>query len=73
MNKEDDGLFENSAKFLIPVNTFVESDIKVIDHYDVTGKHKSAAHRNCNIKINPNYKIPIVFQNIKKLENLILK
>ena len=67
MNKEDDGLFENFAKFSIPDNTFVESDIKVIDHYNVTGKHKSTAHRNCNIKISLNYKIPIVFQNLKKL------
>ena len=38
MNKEDDENFENSAKYWICSNTFVEGDVEVKYHYYVTGK-----------------------------------
>ena len=38
MTEEDDGDFENSNKCWICVNVYVKGDIKVRDHYHITGK-----------------------------------
>ena len=66
MTKEDDENFESSAKCWICNNPFIEGDVKVRDHCYVTGKYKGAAHRDCNINVTLNCKIPIVFHNLKK-------
>ena len=35
----------------------------------VTGKYWYSAHRGCNIKVRLNYKIPIVFHNLKSYDS----
>ena len=54
ITKEDDENFETSTKCWICDYTFVESNVKVRDHCHVTGKYRSAAHRDCNINVSLN-------------------
>ena len=67
MTKEYNEEFENSAKCWICDNDYIDTDVKVRDHCHITGKYKGSAHRDCNINIKLNHKIPIVFHKPKKL------
>ena len=59
--KEANENFESSRKCCICDNTFVAGEVKVSDYCHVT----SAAHRDCNINVNLNQKILIVFHDLK--------
>ena len=59
MTKEDNENFECSTKCWICDYVFVEDDLKVKDHCHVTRKCRGTTHRDCNINVNLNYKIPI--------------
>ena len=65
-------LFKNSTKSWICDNDYVDSDVKVRYHCQVTGEYLGSAHRDCNIKITLNHKMPVIFQNLKTLKNIIL-
>ena len=64
---KDDEDFENSIKFWICDNDYVDDDVKVRGHCHITGKYKVSAHRYCNINVKLNDKILVVFNNLKKL------
>lgn len=73
LNKElvvtkEDKHFENFTKCWICNDTFVERNVKVIDHCQASGNHRRTAHRDCNISFSLNYKIPIVFHNLKSFD-----
>ena len=53
-------------------NTFVEGYVKVRDYCHVTEKYRGAAHRYCSINVSLNYKIPIVFYNLKKYDTHLI-
>ena len=61
---------QNVEFIIIP---FDENDVKVRCHCHVTGKLRGASKRDCNINCNINgslnYKIPIVFFNLKIYHN----
>ena len=47
---------------------------KVRDNFHIIGKYKDSAQRDCNIKVSLNYKIPIVFRNLKNyVAHLIMR
>ena len=47
---------------------------KVRDNFHIVGKYKDSAQRDCNIKVSLNYKIPIVFRNLKNyVAHLIMR
>ena len=74
MTKKDNDDFKNSTKCWICDNMYVDGDVKVRSHCHITGKYKVSAHKNCDININLNYKIPIVFQNLKNYDfHLVLQ
>ena len=74
MTKEDNEDFENSAKCWICDNDYIDTDVKVRDHCHITGKYKGSAHRDCNINIKLNHKIPVVFHKPKNYDlHLIMK
>ena len=74
MTKKDNDDFKNSTKCCICDNMYVDGDVKVRSHCRITGKYRGSGHKNCNININLNYKIPIVFQNLKNYDvHLILQ
>ena len=39
-------------------NEHIDGDVKVRDHCHVTEKYRDSAHRDCNIKVILNHKIP---------------
>ena len=55
MTKEDDEEFENCW-------IYVEGDVKVTDHFHITGR--DSADRDYHIKVKLNHKSPTVFHNI---------
>ena len=69
MTKEEDEYFENCTKYWICVNAYVDSDVKVRYHCHITGKYRCSAHKDCNIKIKLNHKIPIVFHCLKNYDS----
>ena len=74
ITKEDNEDFENSAKCWICDNDYIDTDVKVRDHCHITGKYKGSAHRDCNINIKLNHKIPVVFHKPKNYDlHLIMK
>ena len=49
MTKEGNEDFKNSTKCWICENDYVDNDVKVTDHCQITGKYRGSAHRNRNI------------------------
>ena len=69
LTREDDKNFENSTKCWICDHAYAYSGVKVRDHFRITEKCRASAHRNCNINIKLNHKIPIVFHNLKNYDS----
>ena len=65
MSKEGDKKFKSSTKCWTCANTFVEGDVKLRGHWHVTEKYRGAEHRAYNINVSLDYKITIVFHNLK--------
>ena len=70
MTKEDNGDFENSAKCCD--NYYADNYVKVKDHCHITGKYRGCAHRDCNINLKLNHKIPAAFHNLKICDSHIV-
>ena len=70
MTKEDNEDFKNSTKCWVCDNDYVDSDVK--DHCHITGKYRGPAHRDCNINLKLNHKIPVVFHNLKNMILILL-
>ena len=71
MTKQDNEDFKNSAKCWICDNDYIDTDVKVRDHCHITQKYRGSAHRDCNINLKLNQKIPIVFHNLKNYDSHI--
>ena len=73
MTNEDNEDFKNSSKCWICDNDYIDNDVKVRDHCHITEKCR-AVHRDCNINVKLNDKIPVIFHNLKNCNsNLILQ
>ena len=46
--------------------------LKLRDHYHITGKHRDSVHRDCNINLKLNHKIPIVCHNLKNYDSHVI-
>ena len=46
--------------------------IKERDHCHITGKYRGSAHRDCNVNLKLNYKIPVVFHNLKNYDSHLI-
>ena len=44
------------------------NDVKVRDHYHITGKYRGSAYKYCNINIKLNHKIPVVLNNLENYD-----
>ena len=64
VTKKDKEDFENSTKCWICHN-----DVNVRDHCHITGKYRGSAHRDCNINVELNHQIPVVFHNLKNYDS----
>ena len=65
--KKDNEDFGNLTKYWICDNVHIDNDVKVRDLWRITGKYRDSPHRDCNINVKLNHKIPVVFHNLKKL------
>ena len=65
MAKKDNENFKSSTKCWICDEDYIDNDVKVRDHCQITGKYRGSAHKDCNIKVKLNHKIPLVFHNLK--------
>ena len=65
LTKKDDENFENSTKCWICDNDYIDNDVKVKDYCHISGNYRGSEHRNCNINVELNQKIPVVFHNLK--------
>ena len=72
MSKADNEDFENSTKCWICDNTYADSDVKVRDNCHIIGKYRGSSHRDCNINVKLNYKIPVVFRNLKNYDSHLI-
>ena len=70
MTKEDNEDFKNSIKCWSCDNDYVDSDVKVIDHCHITWKYRGSAHRDCNINLKLNHKIPVVLLYLKLIHKI---
>ena len=53
--------FENSAKCQICDNDYIHNDVKVRDQCRITGKYRGSVHRDYNINVKLNNRIPVIF------------
>ena len=72
MTKEDHESFKNSTKSWIFDNGYVDNDVKLRDHFQITGKYRVSAHRDCSFNLRLNYKIPVVFHNLKNHDSHLI-
>ena len=54
-------------------NDYVDNDVKVRDHCDITGKYTGSAHKDCNANLKLNRKVSVIFHNLKMIPILICK
>ena len=73
MTKKDDDNFENSSKCWVCDHGYIDYDVKERDHCQITGKYRGSAHRDCNINVKLNHKIPVVSQNLKSCDSHLIK
>ena len=69
ITKKDNEDFTNSTKYWIFDNSHVDGDVKVKGHSHITGKYRGSVHRDCNINVKLNHKIPIIFHNLKNYDS----
>ena len=72
MIKEDNNDFENSTKFWICDNDYIDGNIKVADHSHITGKCTGFRNREFIITVKLNHKIPVVFHNLKSYDSHLI-
>ena len=53
-------------------NNYIDNDVKLRDHCHVTGTYGGSAHKNCNINLKLNHKIPVVFYNLKRYDSHLI-
>ena len=51
MTKEDNEDFKDSNKCWVCDNDYIDNDVKVRNHFHITGKYRGSAHRHCNINL----------------------
>ena len=77
MTKEDNNNFKNSTKCWNWKcwkcdQDYIDNNSRVRNHYHITGKYRGSAHRDFNINLKLNYKIPVVFHNIKNYDSHLI-
>ena len=72
MTKKDNEDFENSNKCWICDNDYIDGDVRVKGHCHITGKYRGFAHRDCNINVKLNHKIPVVFHNLENYDSHLI-
>ena len=72
MTKEDNEDFENSTKCSICENGDVDNDVKVGDHCHISEQYRDSGHRDCNINLNLNHEIHVLFYKLKNYDSHLI-
>ena len=72
MTKKDNEDFENSNKCWICDNDYIDGDVRVKGHCHITGRYRGFAHRDGNINVKLNHKIPVVFHNLENYDSHLI-
>ena len=59
--------------FWIYDNAYFGGDIKVRDHCHITGKYRGSAHRDCDINVKLNHKIPVLIHNLNSYDSHLMQ
>ena len=51
---------------------YVENDVIVRNHCHITGEYRGSAHKDCNINLELNNEIPVVFHNLKNYDSHLI-
>ena len=73
MTKKYNKDFKNSTKCWICDNDYVDNDVKkVTDLCHIMENYRGSAHRDCNINLKSNNRIPTVFYNLKNYDSHLI-
>ena len=72
MTKENNEHCMNSNKCWTCDKNYIDNYVKVRDHCHITGKYRGSTHRDCNINLKLNQKIPVVFHNLKNNDSHLI-
>ena len=72
ITKNENEDFESCNNCWTCDNVYVDGNVKVRDYCHITGKYRDFAHKDCNIKVKLNHKIPIVFHNVKNYDSHLI-
>ena len=72
MTKKDNEDFENSTKSWVCDNDYIDNYVKVRNHCHITGKYTASAHKDCNINVKLNYKIPVVIHKLRNYDSHLI-
>ena len=72
MTKEDKENFENSTKCLICDNYYIDNDVKIRDHCDITEKYRGSVHRDSNASLRLNQKTSVIFHDLKSYDSHLI-
>ena len=73
MTNKDDKDFENSTEYWFCKKEYEEVEIKVRDHYHITGKYHGPTHQEYNLTLSLTKKIPVVFPNFQNYDTYYLE
>ena len=72
MTKPDNEDLDNSTKCWICDNDYIDTNVKVRHHCHNTEKYRGSAHREWNIRVELNHKIPVKFHSLKNMIHILL-
>ena len=72
MTKEDNEDFKNFSECWICDNDYIDGDVRVRDYCCITWNNRGSAHRDCNINLKLNRKIPVVLHNLKNYDSHLI-
>ena len=52
--------------------TMIMSIMMLRGHCHITGKYRDSTHRDCDINLKLNHKIPVVFNNLKNYDSHLI-
>ena len=67
MTKEDEENFKKADECHICNKKYTDSEIRVKDHCNITGKYRGSAHQDCNLNLQLTDKIPVIFHNFEDM------
>ena len=72
MSEKEEHLFQQSNSCWICKKLIDNDEEKVRDHCHVTGKFRDAAHGSCNINLQLNKKVPLIFHNLRGYDSHLI-